>query len=204
MRVDDRNSPIAVRRMSLPKSLDPRWQPTSPDPLIKTCAQIVDRLSGLSKLFAEAMLTTGARPQEILNLTQGDIDDRGFILIRSLKGSRQRVAYCPSLKALAAGAQTGPSTPLFRSYTYHQFYRAFKSVHPSPGESSLHNLKVGRLFRCAFARGNHALGAGDISCTALSLGHRAPSSTNFYLTQGGELSGQDSSRNTRIHHRQGG
>ena len=189
MRVDDQESPLAVRRHSLPNSYTRRGHVPSPDPLSKVAGDIVDRLSGLSKLFALAMLTTGARPQEILNLTQGDIDERGFILIKGLKRGRQRVAYCPALKALAGAPQSRPSSPLFRSYTYKKFYRAFKSVCQPQGESSLHNLKVGRLFRCAFARGNHALGAGDLSCTSLSLGHRAPSSTNFYLTQGGELSG---------------
>lgn len=203
MRLDDAHSPIAVRRKSLPKSYAPGSQTAGSQLLIKLCNDVIDKLSGLSKLFALALLATGARPQELLNLTQGDIDARGFVLIKGLKGSRQRVVYCPSLKALTGQPQASEASPLFGSYTYAQFYRAFKNHCGSQGENTDRHLPVARLFRRAFARSNHALDSGDISCTADSLGHRAPSSTNFYLGEGGEVNGKDSRRNPRSHQWQG-
>lgn len=204
MRVDSRDSPITVRRKSLPKSGAPRHPGAPEDPLIKVCNDIVDRLSGLSKIFAAALLQTGARPQELLNLMPQDIDARGFVHIKALKHGDDRVVLCPVLLSLRTTALSLQDQPLFRSYTYAQFYRSVKDRDRHQGQGVRVHVPVARLFRSAFARGNHLTGAGDLALTARTLGHRRQSSTNVYLGKGGDLIGQDTSRNTRCDNRQGG
>lgn len=202
MRVDAYNSPIAVRRMRLPNSYPPRPPAIPGEPLVVLCNDIIDRLSGVSKIFATALLCTGARPQELLNIGQHDIDARGFVHIKALKHGDDRIVLCPILLLLRSAAPLLRDQPLFRRFTYAQFYRSVKNIHCHQSGGVHIHVPVARLFRSAFARANHLTGSSDLALTSRTLGHRRESSTNIYLGKGGDLSGQNTRGNTRSDHRQ--
>ncbi len=186
-----RSSPgsIALRSVTMPRVCPPPCRPTSADPGSQFCQYIIDHLSGVGKLFAQALLATGARPQELLNLRYRDVDQRGMVLIRALKKGRDRLVLFPPLLQLLPSSVPDPQQPIFRRYSYAKFYRSVKLLRPgNPTHPAVH-AKVARLFRCAYASANHTLGAGDRSLTAQSMGHRSEDSTNFYIPKGGEVIG---------------
>lgn len=173
-------------RESMPKEVPRGSPPGHPPKLIATCLDVISRLSGKAKIFAECLLITGARPQELLQLTMRDVDQRGMVYIRSLKRGRSRVALCPPILQLTQGGARDDIAPLFGTFTYKQFYRAVDPLLEGPGILPHVHRPVGRLFRRAYASGNHALAASDLAAVSLSLGHKTKSSTLYYL-EGGDL-----------------
>jgi integrase len=196
-------APFVCCRKSMPKLLSPGSSTRVMHPTARAVEDLIDRLSGLAKIFAMAMYITGARPQELLNLTTYDIDDRGMVFIRGLKGSNSRTCLCPILLSLVPLDTSPGPVPLFRSYSYAKFYRSCKALLTGNGQDSNLHRPVARLFRTAFACSNHVLTQGDVAVVSKSMGHCATSSTHYYLNGRRVDYGQDTGRHTRPAKRQG-
>lgn len=174
-------TPFAKARRSLPNLYPPGSLLSGGDRLLQECLELISQLSGNAKLFAGALLVTGARPQELLNLRVCDIDSRGMVNIRSLKGSKPRLVHCPLLLSLVPPGEPDQLSLLFRRYSYAKFYRACTGLYRGKAKDSVLHRPLGRLFRSAFATCNLALSAGDLQMVADSLGHRRPDSTLSYI-----------------------
>jgi len=196
--------PSAHARGSFPKVLQRPLHTDRRPRDLRMAIDVIQRLSGTAHIFATALLITGARPQELLNLRVRDLDTRGMVYIRALKHGTSRIAYCPLLLSLVPTSIDSADQPLFRRFSYAKFYRAVKSLpRDRPNDPGVHKT-LGRLFRRAYASANLCLAAGDLKVVMQSLGHKTQSSTNFYISKGGEINGQSSKRNPRSLQRQGG
>jgi integrase len=184
-------------RHTVPKVCEPGSPGSKRSTLDQECADVISRLEGLSKYFAMALYLTGARPREILNLTFADIDQRGLVYIKGLKGSKDRVVLCPPLLDLIPPFNPDPASKLFRSYSYDKFYRSYLRVHPRSSKGSGVHYPVGRLFRSAFARRVQSFQPSNIRLVTETLGHKSQTSTYHYLAKGGELNGEASRRNSK-------
>lgn len=173
--------PTPLRPLTLPNLSQPRLPVSSPDPQLHVCITIINALKGISHIFAVALLTTGARPRELLNLTTDDIDQRGMVLLKTLKGSDARVVFCPELLKLIPPTPPGQPSLLFRQYSYEKFYRACTGLYEDQLPSLGCHRPLGRLFRSAFASGNLSLASGDLQLVSRSLGHKSSDSTLYYL-----------------------
>jgi integrase len=179
-------------RKSMPKECLPGSGPGGQPATANSLDLAVSKLEGTARIFAECLLITGARPCELLNIRYQDIDHRGMVYIRAAKRGRSRFALCPPILRLKGAGGSDPSAPVFRTFTYKQFYRAMARVLELQGARPHVHRPVGRLFRRAYAARNHALGPSDLAAVTLSLGHRSKSSTLYYLGGGEVKHGKDS------------
>jgi integrase len=174
------SAPIQQARFCVPKLLPLGSPDNKTVPLFQACLDLIDRLTGITKVFCTAMLFTGARPQELLNLCIKDIDQNGFVFIQACKRGRDRIVFCPCLLTLIPKAPYDPQSKIFRKYTYSQFYRSLAGMLRCKGEISAVHIKFSRMFRSAYAQQHLALSAGNYPVVSQSLGHKSQRSTHFY------------------------
>lgn len=183
---------FAHARDSVPRLLLPRSILDQELAIVRRCTDLIEQLHGISRTFALALFITGARPRELLNLRVRDVDSRGMVFIRGLKRGSSRIVHCPLLLTLIPASVGSSDQSLFRQYSYAKFYRAVKALSRCrPHDPGVHKA-LGRLFRSAYASANLCLAAGDLQVVMRSLGHKTQTSTNFYISKGGELNGQGS------------
>jgi integrase len=148
---------------------------------VRLCLSVIDRLTGLNKVIALAMLSTGSRVVEILNLRIHDISQTGHVVIRATKLSQSRVVFYPALVPFAHPKKFHHSHLIFGFHSYFKFYRAVRPLLPGDSPRSRQRLKVSNLFRCAAADLAAYLSNGDRSIPSVFLGHKSPRSTSYYL-----------------------
>jgi integrase len=174
-------APLEQARKSMPKDFPPGPTSPAPDPRYQRAVYLISQLQGVARILAECLLISGARPVELLNLRYRDVDHRGMVYIRAAKKGRNRVVLCPPILQLTKTAAPDPDAKIFRRFTYKQFWRAASRVLADKGRVPHGHVPLGRLFRSAYARGNHALSASDLRATSQSLGHASTTSTQHYL-----------------------
>jgi integrase/recombinase XerD len=119
------------------------------------------------------MLYSGARPQEILELSWNDIDvDSGEIFLATLKGGKQRFVVVPKhvCAALKRLKTLKPDKPFGLSYS--MFVNIWKTYRPCK--------KTIRSMRHTFAV-NALKKTKNIHFVQRALGHRSINSTMVYL-----------------------
>lgn len=120
------------------------------------------------------MLYSGARPQELLELSWSDIDiESGEIFLATLKGGKPRFVVVPKqvrdgLKALKI---LSPERPFAISYS--QFVNVWKTYRPCK--------KTLRSMRHSFALNALKKTNGNVHFVQRAMGHRSISSTMVYL-----------------------
>lgn len=134
------------------------------------------------------MWKTGARPQEVLNLTWGDFNkDERTVFIRTLKGGKNR--EIPLQKwlfdrvfALYSGPATGPDQ---QARIFKMCYENFRKIWNNyrPVNKKLHAL------RHTFAVTLYRRSDFNLRLVQLALGHRNMTTTAIYLEI--EMSKQD-------------
>ena len=116
-------------------------------------------------------LHTGARAQELLNLTVEDLNDQDeSVFIRGLKGSNDR--ELPLKKDLYRGLRTklSPTGRLF-PISYHRLYQVWHQYRPVPKKfHSLRHTFAIRLYRKT----------KDLRLVQVALGHRNITNTMIY------------------------
>lgn len=182
-------APSLSRSLSLCKDVGVSVKSRSLPPSVVLCLDVASKLSGRNKTIALALLHTGCRIQEILNLRFVDVSITGHIFIQALKKSTSRVVYYPPFKAFICIPPRPPHDLLFPRHDYGKFRRAVVDLLPPDSPRSSVRLKVANLFRVAAADLALSLSDGDSSIPQEYLGHKSPRSTHFYLSNKGKTHG---------------
>lgn len=131
------------------------------------------RTSPRNTLMILLMLRTGARPQELLNLTWSDISwSSGRIFFSTLKGGRDRVIPVPP-SVLARLKELGPGEGKIFKIKYWMFHSIWRQYRPV--EKKLHSL------RHTFAVNLYRKSGYDLPLVQRALGHKNLSTTAIYL-----------------------
>jgi len=166
---------------SLSNHLPPDPQPLRISPATRFILDLIPRLPLRARQVAEACLYTGARINEILSLRCSQVDRQGRIFIRAGKGSASRVVYYPAILPLTRQAHLAGWADLFPRFSYFQFRRQCLSVQPTGWPTSGLRKSIGNAFRRAAADLAISLSQGELSVAQEFLGHKASTSTKYYL-----------------------
>lgn len=140
--------------------------------------RLLDKYRGTqprNTLMLLLMIQTGARPQELLNLTWGELDLPGKNMhLRTLKGGRARSIPLTS-DVMARLKEYGPREPNERVFRigYNQFVKIWHIYRPV--KKKLHSL------RHTFAVNLYQKSNHNVRMVQLALGHRLLSTTMVYL-----------------------
>lgn len=134
-------------------------------------------LHGYYYLFI-LQIRTGCRISEALNVQIGHITADGNVLIKGLKGSKDRICYCPEILEWLPKAR-GNSGIVFFGMNRFSAYRYLKNLGISTLKNGRKHESVTHLFRELYIAQNLKIVERG-STLSESIGHKSQKSTEYY------------------------
>lgn len=129
--------------------------------------------------IAELQFSAGLRISEVLQIKYKDITKTGHVLIRALKGSRDRIVYSQNSCDYLLQCRVNAVDP-FTMFNRYFIYRCYKKFHINFDLGHSSKSSVTHAFRHVYAmiQKNANISKKDIG---RSLGHKNESSVDYYL-----------------------
>lgn len=139
---------------------------------LKALSSLIERRTDRDATLLWVLLKSGARAQEILNLTTEDLNTEAkTIFIRGLKGSRDREIPLPP-KLFKRLQLLAPASGRVFPITYDRLYQIW--LEWRPGKKKLHSLR--HTFAIELYKRTK-----DLRLLQMALGHKSISNTMVYM-----------------------
>lgn len=150
------------------------------DSKIITCMSLTS-LSDLDKIVIDLLYTNGLRISEVLQIHSNNIDARGNVFIKGLKGSNDRLAQVTYMRTQLLSLRSA-GCHLFEYSSRFYYYRLFKKLGLYITYGKNENNAVTHSLRHAYIYSVQSL-ANNINSTASIVGHKNSKSTVHYYSK---------------------
>lgn len=150
------------------------------DSKVSACMSLTS-LSDFDKIVIDLLFTNGLRISEVLQIHSSNIDARGNVFIKGLKGSNDRLAQVTYMRQQLLSLRSA-GCRLFEYNSRFYYYRLFKKLGLYISYGHNENRAVTHSLRHAYIYSVQSL-ANNIDSTALIVGHKNSKSTNHYYSK---------------------
>ena len=148
--------------------------------------------SSLDKVLIDLLYTNGLRISEVLQLKSSDIDARGNVFVKGLKGSNDRLCQCTYMKSELLYLRS-TNSHLFSYTNRFYYYRLFKKLGLYIVYDSNENKAVTHSLRHSYIYSLQNI-TNNIESTAQIVGHKNSKSTTHYYSKAAILTAKQNKK----------